>query len=297
MGNMTDQDFIRLREVKTVLAGYLREAHELLGPYAVSGDKAIHDVRVLMKKSRAVLKLVADQTDPVTFKRDYEACREVGRILGSLRDTSVHRKILKDIKKRHPVLFTALRDNERIAALTGKPEVSRDQLPAVKTDLATAREITVKAGYRLRFQNMNGLEPRMLLDSLDATYKEVVRRHLISRYKPRPGNLHLLRKKAKDLLYQLWLFRPLNPSVIKSLEKRLDSMTGYLGKYNDLAQLLKKLEYRHPGEEVNIYMDQLMLVIRDSQDYYLSKVWPLASGIFTPGKTLAGVLKLKILII
>ncbi|HOP00086.1 MAG TPA: CHAD domain-containing protein [Bacteroidales bacterium] len=293
---MVYQNYIKLLEVKPALTGYLREAHEMLDPFAVTGDKAVHDVRVLMKKSRAVLRLISDQTDDVFFKRNYEACREVGRLLASHRDSSVYRKTLKDLKKDHGRLFASLKDNEHLAALSVNKDVSKEQLPAVKNDLAAARELIGKAGYRLRFQNLQNVDPRMLLASLDETYKTVVQRYMVARNKPRPGNIHLFRKKAKDLLYQLWIFRPLNTSAVKSLEKKLDTMTRNLGKYNDLAQLLKILEYKQPGKVDNIYNDQLILVIRDAQDRYLSKVWPVAFKIFTPGKKLVSLLKFKILI-
>lgn len=294
---MIDQDHIRLREIKPVLAGYIREAQSLLNTFPVPDDKAVHDIRVLMKKSRALARLISTQADPETIKRDYDAYREVGRLLGSLRDTSVFRKTLKELKKNHNRLFSGLKENEHLVRLTKKPELTVDPLPAVRDNLQSAHELLSKAGYRLRFQNMSSFDPKLLLASLEDTYIIVAHRYMVARNKPRQENLHLFRKKAKDLLYQLWFFRPLNPAVIKSLEKRLDSMTQNLGKYNDLAQLLKILDYKYSEKAENHPMDQLLICIRDAQDSYLQKVWPSAYKIFCPGRTLVNVLGYKILTI
>jgi hypothetical protein len=44
-------------------------------------------------------------------------------------------------------------------------------------------------------------------------------------------------------------------------------------------------------------MDELIIVIREAQDNYLSKVWPVAYKVFCPGNKLVNVLGFKILTI
>jgi len=63
-------------------------------------------------------------------------------------------------------------------------------------------------------------------------------------------------------------------------------MTQNLGKYNDLAQLMLLTEYRYGDPENSDADNELAVVIRDRQDRYLAKVWPLAYQIFAPGKKL-----------
>ncbi|HLP74946.1 MAG TPA: hypothetical protein VK155_18725, partial [Bacteroidales bacterium] len=58
-----EQDVIRLKDVKPVLSEYLNEAMVLLKKSPVPDDDSVHDMRVLLKKSRAVLKLIGPQTD------------------------------------------------------------------------------------------------------------------------------------------------------------------------------------------------------------------------------------------
>ncbi|NSW94084.1 MAG: CHAD domain-containing protein, partial [Bacteroidales bacterium] len=100
-----------------------------------------------------------------------------------------------------------------------------------------------------------------------------------------------------DLLYQLYFFRPLKPQAIKNLEKRLDSMTQTLGKYNDIALLIETLNYKYkPGGNVTA-MDEFIIILRHEQDRCLSKIWPTAYRIFRPGRKLMDVLGFSISVI
>ena len=57
-------------DIKPVLCGYIMEAQQMLSP-GVPDEKVIHDVRVLMKKSRASIKLLKTQMDVESFNREY----------------------------------------------------------------------------------------------------------------------------------------------------------------------------------------------------------------------------------
>ena len=109
--------------------------------------------------------------------------------------------------------------------------------------------------------------------------------YLTCRNNPKPDKLHEFRKKPKIFLYQLCFFRPLNPSAIKALEKKLDNLTQNLGRYNDLTQLVRALDYEYSVNKYMPAMDELVIRIREKQDRYLSKIWPAAYKIFCPGRT------------
>lgn len=292
-----EPDNVKLRDIKPALAGYIRDAQALLRMSPVPDDRAVHDIRVLMKKCRAVMRLVYSQIDEDSFKRDYEAFRTTGQVLSTWRDTSVHRKTLKDLKKNHPRLFASLIENEKLEALMKKSLRSSEPSPETRNDLQKIEAMLNKAGFRIRFQKMDNIDPKLLLKELENTYNTVVDRYLISRNNPKPENIHVFRKKSKDFLYQLWFFRALNPPVLKTIEKKLDSMTQNLGKYNDLAQLLATLEYKYSGSAASPAMDELVILIREAQDRYLLRVWPVAYKIFCPGKKFFNVLGFRLLLI
>jgi CHAD domain-containing protein len=290
-------DYVKLKDVKPALAGYINESLTLLKSSPTPDEEAVHDIRVLMKKSRAVMKLLSTQLDQESFKRDYSAFREVGRILSLRRETSVYRKTLKDLKKGHTELFSRLQDNEKLNILMKKPDPIVNLSPEGEGYEEKTTSLLLKAGFRVRFQTMTNLNPQLLLKELEVTYNTAATKYLISRNILKSVNIHEFRKKTKDFLYQLYFFRPLNPEVIKALEKKLDVMAQNLGKYHDLTQIMVALQYKLGNPENTPAMDEMMVVIKNKQDEYLEKVWPVAYKIFCPGQKLVNALGFKILVI
>lgn len=288
---------MKLKEIKPAIAGYLRESQALLNLQDIPDEKVVHDVRVLMKKSRAALKLAAIQLDSVYYNKDIFAFREVGRLMCSWRETAVHRKTLKELKKEYKDIFDILTENVKIADILKKSEFSQETTGEIKKGLEVINKLLKDAGFRIRFTNMNNIDPQLLIKELEVTFKKVSDIYLICRNNPKAENFHKFRKKSKDFLYQLWFFRPLNPSVIKLLEKKLEAMTLNLGKYNDLAQIIKAMQYNYSYETNLPEMDELIVRIREKQDAYLSKIWSSAFKIFCPGQKLVNVLGFKLLLI
>jgi CHAD domain-containing protein len=290
-------DYVKLKEIKPALAGYIRESQTLLKLSSCPGEKVVHDVRVLMKKSRAALKLSGPRTDMDSFERDNKSLREVGRIMRFWRESAVQRKILKELRKEYPAIFNGLHDHEKLAALLEKTVPATEPVEEIKTGLELIMELLYKTGYRIRFQSMNTIEPQQLIKKFELTYKSVADIFLIARNNPKPENLHEFRKKTKTFLYQLYFFRPLNTSVIKALEKKLENLAQNLGKYNDLAQLVRTLGYKYTDGANLPALDELVVKIREKQDNYLAKVWPVSYKIFCPGQKLVNVLGFKLLVI
>src|ERR1035437_8749075 len=103
-------DYVKLKQIKPAIAGYIRESQTLLKRSVIPDEKSVHDVRVLMKKSRAVLKLLSPQLDQEYHMRDISSLKEVGRIMCSWRETTVQRKTLKEFRKKYPQIFLQLRE-------------------------------------------------------------------------------------------------------------------------------------------------------------------------------------------
>lgn len=292
-----EQDYIKLKQVKPAFAGYIRKAQELIGGECFPDEDAIHDARVLLKKARAVLKLTESQLNQEFAAKEKMAMKETGRIMASWRDVSVLRKTLRYLKKDNPDIFERLGNNKEITGLIERPEegqvIPEDRLAG----LETIRESLKKTSYRIRFEPMNNLDPQLLLKELESSYLTVICNFIASRNNTKQTSLHEFRKRTKDFLYQLWFFRPLNPSGIKTLEKKLDTMTQNLGKYNDLARLLEIISYEYRDPVNDPAMNELAIVIRNRQDQYLSKVWPVAYKVFCPGQNLVNILGFKLLII
>ncbi|MFN2314716.1 MAG: CHAD domain-containing protein, partial [Bacteroidales bacterium] len=102
------------REIKPSMAGYITDSLILLAQQPLPDDAAIHDIRVMMKKHRAAIRLARPLLDEAVYDREYLAGRETGRILSSWRETAVLRKTAKSLKKSNPGLFLKLWDNEQV---------------------------------------------------------------------------------------------------------------------------------------------------------------------------------------
>jgi CHAD domain-containing protein len=290
-------DYVKLKDIKPSLAGYIEDSRILLERSEVPDEEAVHDIRVFMKKSRGAVRLLSSQVEDVLFIKESIAYREIGRMLSLSRETSVHRKTLKTLRKENPDLFTRLAENEKIQTLLKKPDPPADMDSAEKAKAEQTHELLSKAAHRLRFYNLDKLNPHLLLKELEKTYITAAEYYLKCRINHKPAALHEFRKRSKDFLYQLYFFRPLNPALIKELEKKLDILTQNLGKYNDLSQIVWFLEYKPAAAENLSATDELMVVIRDKQDQYLSKVWPIAYKIFCPGQKLINLLGFRLLVI
>jgi len=284
---------LKLKEIKPVLYGFVREADLLLSAGEVPDEHTIHDVRVIMKKSRASVKLVKSRIGAESFTREYSAFREAGRLMRSWRESTVHQKILKNLKKRYPSVFAQLEGNNAIESVLNARHGSSEKNTAIIGEAGNIRDLLRKSGYRIRFMNMDTPDPATLLSELGLTYAAASGCFMAARNRPGAKNLHDFRKRVKDFLYQLYFFRPANPKKVKGLESRLDSIARNLGKFNDLAVLIRMLGYRYEKDQPSSGIDHLVLILRQEQDRYLSAVWAPAYSIFTPGQSLAGLLGFK----
>ncbi|HLN21993.1 MAG TPA: CHAD domain-containing protein [Bacteroidales bacterium] len=290
-----EADYIRLKEIKPELAGYLNDSLELLGNSSFPDDSAVHDIRVLLKKSRATLKLIGSQVITDFSLKDIQSLKEAAAMMSVWRDNTVLRKTLKEIKKDYPGLIDKLKDDPRISSILIKPE-HHNGTPETALTSEKIGELIKKSAFRIRFQNTSNIDPNILLKELEGSYLKASDRFLTCRLNAGQKNLHDFRKKSKEFLYQLYFFRPVSTQV-KSLEKKLDDMTRNLGKVNDLFELLKSIDPNNPEKSRSSEMDELIVRIREKQDKYLQRIWPVASKVFCPGRKLVNLLGYKILVI
>lgn len=290
---MASREKVNRADIKASMLDCINGSLILLSRKPLPDGNAIHDIRVLMKRHRAAVRLVKPLLEESVYSREYMAGRETGRLLSSWRESGVMRKSMKALKKDHPVLFTKLWDNQTVQSLLRKPYSTWEEAGLQAKTVGQVTEQLTKARYRLRFLSLSEPDFRLLLEELGKSYTVAARAYLDCRNITKPSLLHEFRKKSKTLMYQLDYFRHLNPAAVKALEKRLDTLTRNLGKYNDLDQILGILGYKYRDAANSDVDDELAIVIRDRQDSYLRKVWPAAYRIFTPGKKLQDLLDIS----
>lgn len=280
----------RARDIKSSMTGFITGSLGLLEQQPVPGDEAIHDIRVMMKKHRAAIRLIRPLLDEAVCRREYLAGRETGRMLSAWRETAVLRKTAKALKKDNPDLFIRLHDNEKLQSLLRKPYTTWDEAGVQATAVSQVTDRLNNAKHRLRFMSIGDPDFRLLLTELDSNFRVAAEAYLECRNHVKPRLLHEFRKKSKTFMYQLCYFRHLNPPALKALEKKLDVITQNLGRYNDLAQIMAMTGYTYGSAANSDIADELAIVIRDRQDRCLMKVWPVAYRLFAPGKKLEDLL-------
>jgi CHAD domain-containing protein len=290
---MSARETKQATDIKASMMQYITGSLELLSQKPIPDDKAIHDVRVMMKQHRAAVRLARPLIDEPVYRREYLAGRETGRMMATWREAAVLRKTVKALKKENPELFMKLWDNEKIQELLRKPFKNWDEAARQAETVKEVSSRLDKARYRVRFLGLSEPDVQLLLGELERHYHAAAASYMTCRKDPGPRLLHEFRKKSKTFMYQLCYFRHLNPSAVKSLEKKLDYMTQNLGKYNDLSQVKALTGCKLGAGGNSEVIDELAIVIRDKQDTYLMKVWPVAYRIYAPGRKLQDLLGLS----
>jgi CHAD domain-containing protein len=291
---METGDLSNIRDIKASMTDLISGSLQLLGRQPLPDGEAIHDIRVMMKKYRAAVRLVRPLLDDTVYRREYLAGRETGRMISSWRETDVMRKTVRALKKDNPGLFLRLREDEKLRGLLRKPYSTWEEAGVqVKVVTEVAGRLT-RANHRLRFISLKVPDLSLLPGEMEKSYRLAAKAYMACRNNPKPPLLHEFRKKAKTLMYQAAYFRHLNPSKVKSLEKKLNGLTQNLGRYNDLSRIMAITGYRFGDPDNSIEADELAIVIRNRQDRYLMKVWPVAYRLFTPGRKLYDLLDITL---
>jgi CHAD domain-containing protein len=264
-------------------------------------DDAVHRFRRRSKKVRALVRLLrSGLADAKTLDR---AARDAARELAALRDSRV------------------LADTARGVARDAEDPIVADAADRVADALATRHRERIAAGgfteARTRvLGHLQRLETALgawsFAPARPRKEKRVLRRALErARRRGRPGlkalagsghpeALHALRKRVKDLRYQVHLLRETWPRPLGALEDAFDELGEALGDDHDLhvlaealaapdapelepqrrAALLQALEDARRGLQASALGDARRLFVERDRDFgrRLGRYWRLARG-------------------
>jgi CYTH domain-containing protein/CHAD domain-containing protein len=229
--------------MRRVIVGRLEKATERLREAGEEGDalaEAIHGARKDLKKARAALRLIRDELGEKTFKRENHALRDAARRLSASRDAEVKLETLDSLVAGAgdaPPGATALwrealvADRDRIVGGEG------DEADAV---IAAIEEVAARAPeWRIRHDGWKLLSP-----GLDTAYSEGRETFAALGDSPSFDAVHDLRKRGKDLWYQVRLLRDAWEPVVEAIAEEIHDFTDLLGDHHDLAVLAEDLEQR-----------------------------------------------------
>ena len=265
--------------VRRVIVGRLDKAAERLREAGEAGDgdalaEAIHGARKDLKKARAALRLVRDDLDGKTFKRENRALRDAGRMLSASRDAEVKLVTLDalvagdgDVPPAATALWRAALTDDRDRIVGGESGGTEDAVRAIAAVAARAPEWKLGAdGWRL------------LAPGLDTAYREG--REAFAALGGAPGfeAVHELRKRGKDLWYQLRLLGDAWPPVLEPTAATVHDFTDRLGDHHDLAVLAVDLAGR--TEVDGVHRETLRTLIEARQAGLLTEAMTAGERIY-----------------
>lgn len=230
--------------MRRVILGRLEKATERLREAGDAGDahaEAIHGARKDLKKARAALRLIREELGEKTFKQENRALRDAARLLSASRDAEVKLATLDALVAGEgdaPPAATAL---WREALATDRDRIvgggEGDQVGAA---VAAIEEVTARVPeWRIHHDGWKLLAP-----GLDTAYSEGREAFAALGDSPRFETVHDLRKRGKDLWYQVRLLRDAWPPVLDATAEELHDFTDLLGDHHDLAVLAEDLAER-----------------------------------------------------
>jgi CHAD domain-containing protein len=249
-GEASDSSAYRLQAGEPVGPGMRRvlEAQvddavaQLRGEVGNDPAEAIHEARKDIKKIRSAMRLVRDAIGDDDWRRENDYYRDVARQLSSFRDAEIlveavdglTERFGSEARKRSDTLRRRLDEDNRAAHDDGTIERTMSRAAA---ELVAGRSSI--AGLGLDGDGWDVIAP-----GLHRSYRQGRKRLRSVEEEPSVTNLHELRKRVKDLWYQLRLIRDADRAMLGALADHAHDLSDHLGDDHDLALLRDEVQRR-----------------------------------------------------
>lgn len=218
----------------------------LKAPSERKTPEAVHDARKGFKRLRALLRLVQPTLGGKRFRREDRVFRDAGRALSGTRDAQV-------LMAAFDSLFKPRGQVSPGAAVRARSKLSHDCEGEAQVAAPLAGAPPVVPGLEAVRDRLHHAWPfkgnhwRHVGHGLRASFREG--RWALRRLQARPDDdaaWHALRKRVKDLGYQLRALQPLWPRSLKGMGRDLNALGEALGDDHDLVVLRARL-LEHPA--------------------------------------------------
>lgn len=222
--------------IAVALQGFWTEViANLPGTIADVDTEFLHDLRVAVRRTRSVLKLLGDVLAEGTVERFADEFRWLGDVTTPTRDLDVY---LLDIDRlaaavSTPESLSAFADHLRQRRRQARTELVRSLRSPRVADLDT--DWTAALTAALQRSEPGAPTAGDLADQrLHAIYRKVAKRARAIDEQSPSEDVHTLRKRCKELRYLLEVFRPLcRPEMHKLIIKDLKKLQDVLGEFQD----------------------------------------------------------------
>jgi CHAD domain-containing protein len=216
-----------------VLKGIADRAQALIES-DTAGAEPVHESRVLIKRTRALLWFARPALSQALFNRSKDQLRKAAQLLSAQRDLRVTEFTLEKIGKEAPpsdrgAVVETLKQLKEKPVQIAKEKESLDQAMRLLIQLTSAIKVPKNAKW-----------PEVS-DRVDKAHRAERKAAKKAKKTQDDLDIHAWRKKAKRLLYELELGQGNGASHKKRVLKDADELQDQLGKHQDCVVVEKRL--------------------------------------------------------
>jgi CHAD domain-containing protein len=229
--------------IRRVLKAQVDDAvAQLRGEAGNEPPEAIHEARKDMKKIRSALRLVRDAIGDDAWRRENDHHRDVARKLSSHRDAEILVESLDGLRDRFGPAARERSETLR-QQLDEENRAAHDNGTIERTMAGAAAEL-IALRSSLDELALDGDGWELIAPGIHRSYRRGRKRLRSVEKEASVTNLHELRKRVKDLWYQLRLIREADRPMIGALADHAHDLSDHLGDDHDLALLWEEAQRR-----------------------------------------------------
>jgi CHAD domain-containing protein len=221
--------FVRmLGEISVLARGLTQRAGEPAG-------ELIHEGRLLIKRTRALLWFARPAFNSAIYSRTLTQLRRASGLLAGQRDLTVMQATLEDLGRKTSKALDRAAVAQIFRSLTGKPAAGEAPEEALRQTLQEAMKILCRSVNALKRSAANRKQAAWPSPSgrLAAAFRAIHRAGKKARRTGEDVDFHAWRKKAKRLLYQLELTQAESGRRMARVMKRVGKLQDTLGAFHD----------------------------------------------------------------
>ena len=249
-GEASDSTAYRLLEgepvgpgVRRVLEAQVDDAvAQLRGEAGNEPAEAIHEARKDLKKIRSALRLVRGAIGDDAWRHENDHYRDVARKLSSHRDAEILVEALDGLRERFGP--AARERTETLRKQLDEENRSAHDDGTIERTMAGAAAELVACRSSLDDLALDGDGWDLIAPGLHRSYRRGRKRLRSVEEDASVTNLHELRKRVKDLWYQLRLILEADRHMIGNLADHAHDLSDHLGDDHDLALLREEAKRR-----------------------------------------------------
>ena len=222
------------RIAREELAGALSQIRQVTDGKEVA---AVHATRKHIKKIRALLRLVRQEIGEEIFEEEDQRARDVARAFSGSRDARVQLQLLEKLRRQAHQESAAF--SKTSSALEKEMGAYADRFGPRQREARTALQ---EICDRLEGWPLDDLGMDDLCCALRRSYRRGRKGLRRADTESTAENFHSLRKRVKEVWYQMRILRCLNPAVMCAMADAAKTLGRELGDLHDLALFRNRLE-------------------------------------------------------